>query len=240
MSPFRYARYTESTLRPNSSASSFTDIQTRFMQRLLLFCSSRCGRYRSERWKGIRHIAADCGRLRQLTQRQRRAGMQLQCKGLRRANYTHDMAPKVEYCRRDKKRKHHLAKIVTGWCKDFLSSLRILARRINPSFKGRQSTCFRETILSDGEAHTLESCGNPLSCVTGRLILVRSGAKLKWLKFICPCGCGEEQALNLMSSYRPFWRVELHQDHTITVFPSVHALKCGAHFWIRRNRIFWF
>lgn len=75
--------------------------------------------------------------------------------------------------------------------------------------------------------------------LAGKLILVGSKSKAKWLKFLCPCGCGEVCALNLMKSYYPFWTVELNEDRTISVKPSVHSQKCGAHFWISKNRIHW-
>ena len=72
-----------------------------------------------------------------------------------------------------------------------------------------------------------------------RLVLVGTPEKTKWLRFLCPCGCGEVQALNLMPSHSPVWTVTVHEDETITVAPSVDARGCGAHFWVRRNRIDW-
>jgi hypothetical protein len=74
---------------------------------------------------------------------------------------------------------------------------------------------------------------------TGKLVVLGEHQKYKWLQFICPCGCGEIQALNLMRSHYPLWTVEIHEDATLTVHPSVHAQRCGAHFWVRRNEIIW-
>jgi len=71
------------------------------------------------------------------------------------------------------------------------------------------------------------------------LVLIGPEERPKWLRFICPCGCGEELALNLMKSHRPCWTVTLHEDQTVTVHPSVDATKCRAHFWIRQNQIEW-
>jgi len=78
-----------------------------------------------------------------------------------------------------------------------------------------------------------------LGMVPGVLILVGEQNNYKWLKFICPCGCGELQALNLMKSHYPHWSVEINPNKRLTVYPSVHAQKCGAHFWIRNNKIYW-
>ncbi len=75
--------------------------------------------------------------------------------------------------------------------------------------------------------------------LASKLVLVGSQEKIKWLKFCCPCGCGEVHAINLMRNYEPFWVVDVHKDKMISVSPSIHAMKCGAHFWIRRNRVYW-
>lgn len=71
------------------------------------------------------------------------------------------------------------------------------------------------------------------------LVIVGHPDKRKWLVFLCPCGCGEVLWLNLMASHHPMWRIADHKDGTITVSPSVNAQKCGAHFWVRRNRVDW-
>jgi uncharacterized protein DUF6527 len=77
------------------------------------------------------------------------------------------------------------------------------------------------------------------SLADDRLVLVGSGAKLKWLKFYCPCGCGEVLALNLMKSHSPQWSVCHEARNRITVWPSVHSTKCGAHFFLRSNTVEW-
>lgn len=73
----------------------------------------------------------------------------------------------------------------------------------------------------------------------GQLLIVGSEAKAKWLKFICPCGCREILALNLMASHSPRWSITRDGKNTVTVTPSVHTTTCGAHFFIRSNRIDW-
>ncbi len=71
------------------------------------------------------------------------------------------------------------------------------------------------------------------------LVLVGSGGKPKWLKFACPCRCGEVLALNLMGSHSPRWFVQQDSAGSISVSPSVDSTTCGAHFFIRNNRVEW-
>jgi hypothetical protein len=73
----------------------------------------------------------------------------------------------------------------------------------------------------------------------GQLVLIGDAGRTKWLRFGCPCGCGETIALNLMQSHSPRWTVERHDDATLSVTPSVDSTTCGSHFWIRRNRVAW-
>jgi hypothetical protein len=71
------------------------------------------------------------------------------------------------------------------------------------------------------------------------LRLIRGGDYDKWLKFKCPNRCGTLISLNLNHARSPFWSVTLHQDNTMSVSPSVVHNSCGAHFFIRRNKIDW-
>ena len=72
-----------------------------------------------------------------------------------------------------------------------------------------------------------------------RLVIIGTPEHPKWLRFACPCRCGEVIALNLMESYNPRWGITVHKDKTLTVSPSVDARVCRSHFWIRKNRINW-
>jgi hypothetical protein len=86
----------------------------------------------------------------------------------------------------------------------------------------------------------LDSSVDPASeMAAGKLVLIGPGEKPKWLRFKCPCGCGDVIALNLMVSHYPRWSVEIHKDGTLTAMPSVDAKTCGSHFWIRRNKVDW-
>jgi hypothetical protein len=72
-----------------------------------------------------------------------------------------------------------------------------------------------------------------------RLVLIGDPERPKWLRFLCPCGCGEELALNLMASHAPRWCVSVAPDGCLSVWPSVDVRTCGSHFWIERNRVRW-
>jgi hypothetical protein len=91
-----------------------------------------------------------------------------------------------------------------------------------------------------GATIRLESSADPKrELAAGKLVLVGTAEMTKWLRFACPCGCGDVIALNLMTSHRPHWKAELHEDGTLTVYPSVDSHQCGSHFWIRRSKIEW-
>src|SRR5262245_13231378 len=70
--------------------------------------------------------------------------------------------------------------------------------------------------------------------------LVVDSGKLKWAHLLCPCGCGEILALNLMESHWPYWTASIEADGVPTLYPSVDSEKCGAHFWVREGEIIWF
>lgn len=73
------------------------------------------------------------------------------------------------------------------------------------------------------------------------LVVIGTENTVKWLYFLCPCGCGAELKLPLMASFRARWQIVLHSNLTLTVDPSVDVKSpgCGAHFWIRNNNVFW-
>lgn len=70
-------------------------------------------------------------------------------------------------------------------------------------------------------------------------LLVRSGARQKWLRFACPDDCGATIMLDLSPKRTPHWSVETHAGGAISVYPSVVNGRCGAHFLVRSNRIIW-
>lgn len=104
---------------------------------------------------------------------------------------------------------------------------------VGPSSSSRQDQ-FQGVGHADSAVEGRPSIGE------GVLVLIGPRDNPKWLRFRCPCGCGEELALNLMRSHHPCWTATLHDlDGTMSVSPSVDSTSCGAHFWIRHNRVDW-
>jgi len=75
---------------------------------------------------------------------------------------------------------------------------------------------------------------------SGEVVAIfNDSGKPKWAYFMCPCGCGQQLALNLMPTQLPHWRVSILSDTDFSVLPSVDSTTCGAHFWLRNGRITW-
>lgn len=72
-----------------------------------------------------------------------------------------------------------------------------------------------------------------------QVVIVTGGRKPKWLRLLCPCGCGDVLALNLMRTAYPSWTARIHRDGRVSVTPSVVSGRCGSHFWIRRSHVLW-
>ena len=86
----------------------------------------------------------------------------------------------------------------------------------------------------------VDSRSNPAAALAARkLVLIGPHEQPKWLRFQCPCGCGEIIALNLMESHYPRWTVRTESLSSITVTPSIDSSTCGSHFWITANKIIW-
>jgi hypothetical protein len=98
--------------------------------------------------------------------------------------------------------------------------------------RGR-SDGFRGVAVVDSAADPRREIGR------GKLVLIGSAERPKWLRFRCPCGCGGTVSLNLMGSHTPRWTFEQHPDNTLSVRPSVDATACGSHYWIRGSRVVW-
>lgn len=60
--------------------------------------------------------------------------------------------------------------------------------------------------------------------------------------FVCPCGCGEFHIMPTHSAgERPnecSWELKRDGDE-ITLSPSLLNTRCGAHFFLRQNRVDW-
>src|SRR5438876_618826 len=62
----------------------------------------------------------------------------------------------------------------------------------------------------------VESSVDPSSELNAlKLVLIGPRGKPKWLRFRCPCGCGDVIALNLMKSHFPHWTAEVHPDEKL-------------------------
>lgn len=75
---------------------------------------------------------------------------------------------------------------------------------------------------------------------TGDAVLVLRGSpRLLLLK--CPCGCGENYAINLDSRAGKAWRLYRDKANALTVYPSVwRDTGCQSHYVVRGNTIFLF
>jgi hypothetical protein len=72
------------------------------------------------------------------------------------------------------------------------------------------------------------------------IYIVRDDGIEEHVAFICPCGCGDLIQLNLIPDERPCWRLMCDHKGKLTLHPSVWRTKgCHAHFWVKRNRIWW-
>ena len=73
----------------------------------------------------------------------------------------------------------------------------------------------------------------------GDFALVKRGIP-RLLILRCPCGCGDELLINLDKRAGPAWRLYLNME-LYSLFPSYwRDTKCGSHFIIWNNKIYWF
>jgi len=75
----------------------------------------------------------------------------------------------------------------------------------------------------------------------GNLLLIVGCPNPKWVVLECPCGCKSRIDVNLMRTRSPRWRLRVHLDRTVSLFPSlwVPLSQCGSHFWILKSRVRW-
>lgn len=111
---------------------------------------------------------------------------------------------------------------------------RACIRLLLPEQRGSPSGKSLELMMFEDRQKAVEALRSP-----NVFALIGESGAYKWAQMQCPCGCGEVLALNLMRSHRPRWEVHVFGKGLFSVNPSVDARKCGAHFWIRKNRIIW-
>ena len=57
---------------------------------------------------------------------------------------------------------------------------------------------------------------------------------------VCPCGCGCVIQLCVLPDVHPGWRYQLHEDGSVTIFPSIwRKTGCESHFFLRQGKIKW-
>jgi hypothetical protein len=78
--------------------------------------------------------------------------------------------------------------------------------------------------------------------VEGVVVLIKNGQQPKWVRFKCPCRCGQDVTLSLSKNHHPHWSVREEDDGTISLAPSVWLDKsssCGSHFFVKNNQVQW-
>ena len=81
----------------------------------------------------------------------------------------------------------------------------------------------------------------PESVKQSTLYLVGEEHDFWALVFSCPCGCGEDIFLNLITDEkRPCWNVTLSDDQNVSVSPSIWRKRgCKSHFHLKASCINW-
>jgi len=56
----------------------------------------------------------------------------------------------------------------------------------------------------------------------------------------CPCGCGDDLEVMLLTEVKPNWSLKTKDEDPPTLRPSVwRKTGCMAHFWLRNGHIHW-
>lgn len=76
------------------------------------------------------------------------------------------------------------------------------------------------------------------------LTIVKKADIFTWVKFKCPCGCGEEIMLSLNPQIKPCWSLkvkDINGKYVATLSPSINltGYQCKSHFFIRDNKVIW-
>ena len=122
-----------------------------------------------------------------------------------------------------------------AWMKDFITRLISFfsARDRDLVGRARKPLTYSTKIFSNRSlALQAISAGRVLA-------VVESEGNKKWALMRCPCGCGEDLALNLMRSHFPAWELIVNNAGQASLHPSVHATRCGAHFWVKNGTVNW-
>ena len=87
---------------------------------------------------------------------------------------------------------------------------------------------------------TVESMTDIPSQLDWYIFVVRRNGSPRWAVLMCPCGCGDRLSVNLMGNADPHWELSMRRGKA-SLLPSlwVSKEKCGSHFWLRDNGVFW-
>lgn len=105
---------------------------------------------------------------------------------------------------------------------------------INFLFKKDQ---FKEVIIVES--------GKSVQIPSKTLVLTKKGVLFTWLRYKCPCGCGETISLSLRPNIQPCWAISISEGKNkrtlVTITPSVFMrnTKCGSHYFIVENKVIW-
>lgn len=101
-----------------------------------------------------------------------------------------------------------------------------LLRRLWARLRGR----WRGSVVDDPPAQLGRRC-----------VYLVTEDDLVWRMMLwCPCGCGATLDLNAVPNVRPTWRVEVHDDETVTLHPSINRqVGCRSHFFLRKGIVDW-
>src|SRR5580658_10110498 len=115
---------------------------------------------------------------------------------------------------------------------------------ISPGEKNRMKINRKSTITAKrkvqpfyNEPRIVESFSDvPALFEKNDLYIVQKARKRKWLLLMCPNDCGQRLELNLMKSKHPYWVITILKNK-VSVYPSIVAERCNAHFWLEKNGI---
>lgn len=86
--------------------------------------------------------------------------------------------------------------------------------------------------------------GNSMQIPSKILFLTKKGSAFIWLRYKCPCGCGETISLSLSPVIEPYWSISIEDKNDrpiVTISPSVYMrnTKCNSHYFIIKNKVIW-
>lgn len=87
---------------------------------------------------------------------------------------------------------------------------------------------------------TVESMTEIPNELAWQIFIVRRNGVPRWAVLMCPCHCGDRLNVNLMRTVDPHWNLSMRRGK-VSLWPSlwVSEAKCGSHFWLTDNGVFW-